>query len=632
MRLASIILFACISAFGQDLYVNFEDVAAGTPASLSVMGTISHTNGNAVTFSYVGTSTGISIENQTSFPGLLRPVTVAGVPYTNTNPTKALYVRPDVGGDGNLQKLMWTYAPSRKVSCGFSVTMTNFGSAATDYYNCGGYESGATYGVVSMVADGSVPYIQSETIAGTGAHVLIGGNGISTLTIWVTTLWDSANSKYICAFYNQTNMALMGFSTMPTTLNATVNTMGFGSTGAHTFAAGENFWLNNLILYTNGTVWPVWPGNNLQCPTNATDTAVTAAIALASAGDQVVLPATNLTWNSGVTVNKQLVIRGLGLNKTNCLLNVGNAVTAWTLSGNFITISNLYNKGTKPAVSGNYQNTGFDIVGQNNRVCYTRTDQMQIGLYDRQWGCADHNMWLDNTKFRSIWSGGTMNEATVFGTYYPQSFASTNSWHWEADQFWITPDCNTNGTGGIGYFSSQQSASWTFRHCSLVISNSSILFAPLFDMHGDDSSGGLPRPAMQCQIYDNDFYFLLYANNFAGKFADMRGTHSAIYNNRIWQISNPTFDHEIAYREERPTDFLNYLVYDSYAFNNRRGASATTAMTITDDTNITAGVDYFLTEPGLYAPDPHQLRNESVVYSPPVSIGPPRIRSIRLVQ
>jgi hypothetical protein len=620
------ILFFCLPLAAQDLYVNFEDVAAGTTDSSINMGTISKTNGSAVTFAWTGSAGKVSVENGGVNMGLLTPVTVAGIPYSNPTPTKHLLCKSD-NTVSTHQKFTFTFAASRKISAGFALTLSNY-TGLGSFYNPGGFESGGTYSVLSLIND--TPTLQAETNSNVGASVAVPNN----TAIWVTALWDSANGKTIWDFYNLTNMTLIGRSTGATANNATINTFTWGITDAHTKDAGTAYRMNNLILYTNGTQWPVWPGGNLQVPTNSTDTAVTAAIAAAATGDQVALPITNLTWNSGVDVNKQVVVRGLGETTTNTILSVGNSATAFTLSGNFITVSNLYVKGTKPASSGAYGNIGFDIVGQNNRVCYNRIEQMQIGCYDRQWGCFDANLVIDCTKFRNIWSGGTMAEATVFSTFYPLAFNSTNYWHWEDNTFWITPDCNTNGHGGIGLFSSQQSDAWVFRHNTIILSNSAILFAPLFDFHGDDVGGGLPRPGMTLQIYKNRIVYLDEANDFNGKFCDIRGTYSAIYSNQIIQIANSSFDHELAYREERPSDSPNYLVTGSYEWENYRGSSGTTPITVTDDANITAGVDYFKTamSPLLQPPYPQQLRNLSSSIGPAVPAFIGAGRGVRILQ
>lgn len=621
----SLLFLLSLRLAAQDLYVNFEGVAAGTGFTSVNMGVISKTNGNAVTFSTTGSGSSVQVvEDSTAHPGLLRPVQVAGTWYTNSAPTRALLC--DSAGGTGVRKFQWTYAASRKVSCGFSITLTNWGSAAGNFYNPGGYESGGTYGVISMV-DNPTPYFQSETIAGTGANINVGN-----FTIWITTLWDSANSKYVCAFYNQTNMVLLGYSTESITANSTVNTMGFGVTGDHSFSANRNYYLNNLILYTNGTVWPVWPGNNLQVPTNSTDTAVTAAIAAASAGDHVALPITNLSWSSGVTVNKDsLVLYGLG-GTNGTKLDVGNTATAFTLSANYCTVSNLWVKGTKPASSGNYQNTGFDIVGQSNRVCYNLISQLQIGVYSRQWGLSDNNVWIDNTKFRHIWSGGTMNETTIFSTFYPLAFDSNIYWWYEHDQFWVTSDCFTNGA--LGYFSSQQSDAWGLRHCSIIWSNSNNHFSPMFDFHGDDVGGGLPRPGMALQNYKNTITLLAYQSGQGGKWFDIRGTKSAIYSNTMVQIVNSGESHAIHYREERPSDSPNYLVNNSYVWENYRGSSGSTAADVTDDANITEGVDYFASamSPLLRTTYPHPLRNLPAEGGGDLAFtrGTPQLRGLRL--
>jgi hypothetical protein len=587
MRFLLVLLLSVVSGFAvdADLYVNFEGVSAGTAASASIMGTISKTNGNAVTFSYVGTSTGISVENDTVHPGLLAPVKVAGASYTNSSPTKALYVQPDVGGDGNLQKLLWTYAASRKVSCGFSITMTNFGSAATAFYNCGGFETGGDYGVVSMVADSTVPYIQAEDIGGTGADVLIGGNGTSHLTIWVTLLWDSANSKFIAAFYNQTNMSLMGFSTRAITLNATVNTMGWGGTAAHTYAANENYYLNNLILYTNGNVWPVWPGTTAQVPTNSSGAAITQAISLMSNGDTLFLPATNITITSGITFNKTSstmtsVLRNqYGTNKTTILAD--GVIDAFTISGDYNVVTNF-------AITGDGANdeaTGIVSSGAHNRYGWMYLSELAVGFY-----AQNNGLMHDSTILDCAISARNIFGDAYFTTYGPRlAYNSTNQMVYE--DMYVAWGAGKNATGSNPLMSSQEGQAWMFRHSTCYVNRASCDLSPAFDFHGDWDPGSNYMPGLLLQIYKIDL--LIGASGISGaKYADIRGWESDIHSNKVW---GGTYDADkgINYREEHLLDdAIPWVVTNSFnAYNFDNGGAHTMAVSITSNT-VVDGINF----------------------------------------
>lgn len=69
------LLAFCAAGSAQELFVTFEDVPAGTTDSAINMGTISKTNGSAVTFSWSGSAGRVSVENWNGSFGLLRPVT-----------------------------------------------------------------------------------------------------------------------------------------------------------------------------------------------------------------------------------------------------------------------------------------------------------------------------------------------------------------------------------------------------------------------------------------------------------------------------------------------------------------------------------------------------------------------------
>ena len=132
-----ILFFTALSSKGQDLYLNFEGIAHGTQLSTAVLGAGAKTNGNAVTFAttITGSATGVKVVDDIAHVGLIRPVTVAGISYTNKNPTKSLLCDSFTAGD--IVEFNIGFAASRKASCGFSITLTNWGSGF-NFYNCGG--------------------------------------------------------------------------------------------------------------------------------------------------------------------------------------------------------------------------------------------------------------------------------------------------------------------------------------------------------------------------------------------------------------------------------------------------------------------------------------------------------------
>lgn len=624
---AVFLIVACAARLsGQDLYVNFEDVAAGTTDSAINMGTISHTNGNAVTFAWSGSAGKVSVENGGLNMGLLSPITVGGTSYTNSAFTKHLLCKSD-NTVSSQQMFTWTLAAAtRKASFGFFITISNY-TGLGSFYTVGGLLNGTDYTVLSIV-NNSPPYFQNEgSTAPYGENINVPNNTL----IWVSGSWDSAqasaNDRSRMYLYNATNWTLIGFSIDPfVTLNRTVKDLSWGIQDAHSKDAGTVYRLGPLILFTN-QAGPVWPGGNLQIPTNSSSAGLVQAIAASSAGGTIILPATNQTWTSGVTLNKdRIVISGLagrpgsilagGTNST--VITADGAIDALTVSGSLCTISNFQMRGDLVNDEAEF----FHNTGAYNRYSRLLLREAEVGLYAEQAGLMDNCVSVDcNFMSRNIWGN------SFYDSLYPLAWDSTNYFVYEDSSFYWTSGKNT--TGSRPMMSSQQGDAWVVRRCFFELNNSSTDPAPMFDFHGD--SPGLGRPGVALQIYSN--YFSILAGSVSGqKFVDVRGTRSLIYSNRV---VGATYDsgQGIYYREEDVGSSPNYIVNNSYVWENKHGVSGTTAMPINDDANIAAGVDYFTTalSPLVEIEYPHPLRNESLPAPPPYVSPPPRIRGVRLV-
>lgn len=599
-------LFHSVTA--QDLFVTFENVAAGTTDASINMGTISKTNGNAVSFSWTGTAGKVSVENGGLNMSLLQPVTVGGNTYAGTA-TKHLLCKSDDTVSSH-QKFTWTFAASRKISVGFGIVISNY-TGLGSFYNPAGLESGGTYSVLSLIND-SPPTMQAETNSNVGARI----NVVNNTPIWVTGLWDSANNKTIWDFYNMTNMVLLGRSIGGTVANATIATLTWGITDAHSKDAGTVYRMANCILYTNGTHWPVWPGGNLHFPTNLTPTGVTAAIAASSSGDTILLPATNATWTSGVTVsgdNRRIagILSQTGQGTNTTVITADGSMTAFTLSGSFNTVSNLQIKGDGTTDEAD----GFLITGPHNRISHCYLRELNVAVYAQDFGLVDNCVINDNWKVaRVIYPSG------YYASHYPLAWNSTNQLVFE-DFIWAWTSAK-NQTGSQNLISSQMAQAFTLRHGTIILNNASTDPAPAIDFHGDDQGSGIPVPGVAMQIYKVTMD--VQAGSVSGqKFIDVRGSRSLIYSNIVTGASYDA-GQGISYREERPSDSPNYLVNNSYVWENYDGTTGTDAFPVSDDANITAGVDYFTTAltPLVQLAYPHPWRSSSQsIPTIPATIG-----------
>lgn len=576
LRLLILWTFGIAAASAQDLFVNFENIAAGTTDSSINIGSASKTNGSAVTFAYTGSAGKVSVEDWNGSFGLIRPVTVAGVSYTNSAPTKILQVKAD-NTVSTIQQFEWTFAASRKVSCGFLLVVSNF-TGLGSFYNPAGIDGGASFSYASLF-NNNPPTLQAETNSNVGASINIANN----LPIWCTGLWDSANGKTIWDYYNLTNGVFLGRSTGATANNATVNKFFWGIADAHTKDAGTVYRMNNLILYTNGTVWPVWPGSALQMPTNLTPTAVTAALAASSAGDHVVLPATNATWTSGVTVSQDSrVIRGLtGTNGT--VITADGVFTAFDVSGSFNTISNLQIRGDL----SNDEADGILVEGGFTHLSNLLLRELNVGVYFTAPGLIHHSQIEDCWRSHRVIMG-----SAFYDSFYPQAWDSTNVACMEDNVYrWTTAK---NQTGNQAFFSSQVGQAWIFRHNTITVTNASLTAAPFFDYHGDSS--GLSRPGVSAQLYANRVYVSDAASVSGNKFIDIRGSRASCYSNLVYGVTYDA-DKGVVLRKDSISGTTSWLVNNSYVFENYDGATATHAMAVTPENGLSDGVEFSTTKP-----------------------------------
>ena len=580
-----------------DLFVSFESFSSGDAINTeAAMYQMSKTNGTAVTFVMHATSAPHRIVTANS-AGLLRPVTVNGTSYTNSTVTKEWEVSADNGVNTNY--LAWQYISSRKVSMGMEITLTNWSAGIGNYYNPFGLDGGSTYSYFSIF-DNSPITAQAETNSNVGASIIIPQN----TKLWVTALFDSANSKTVYHFYNRTNMVLLGVSSGAIVANSTINQLRVGIADAHTKTTGTKYRIGNILLYTNGTVFPVWPGSSLQVATNLTREGVGAAITNSTDGDSIILPATNATWTAELTIAKNnLNIAGVspgGLGTNETVITGDNGSTLFNtlkFTGNFNTLSNLFITGD----GANDEITAIRNDGSYNRFTHLRITEVNVALYSTLPALMDNCVVMDVWRLLRAIPGNTF-----YNTYYPLAWDSTNQIAVIEDTlfFWTSAK---NQTSSQAVISSQNGQASIIRHNYFSLDNASTDPAPWIDYHGD--SPGLGRPGTSLQVYSNYVAFL--AGSVSGQRAiDVRGSRSLIYSNR-WVGATFDSDKGITYREEEPELSPNYLVNNSYVWENYHGGAGLTAMPINDDTNITAGVDYFTTAltPLLRVTYPHPLRN-----------------------
>jgi hypothetical protein len=621
MRYLLVILFCTFSAFaandGAATYINFEAFSAGDDVALnSAMGTMSKTNGGVVGFLMHATTAQHKVRAE-NHPGLIRPVQVAGTLYTNSTDTKIWEVSADDNIDTNF--LAWTFTASAKVSVGFEITLTNWTVGIGNFYNPFLLDGGANYSALSVIDNNPIT-MQAETNSNIGASV----NVLQNMTYWVTMLWDSANDQTLYHFYIRTNMILAGMSKGAVIHNSTVSAMWLGVCDAHTKTTGNKYRLGNIILYTNGSVFPVMPGTFLQVPTNMTPTGVAAALTASSAGDSIVLPGTNATWTSGITLSKNncvltsVIDTGKGTNETKIIAD--GIFDCITVSGSLCVVSNFQVTGD----GANDEATGIVNSGAYNHYQNLLLSELDFAFYAQNSGLIHDAHFLNNH-----YAGGrNIFGSSYYDTYYPQPNDTTNQMVWESNFFqW---DANKNSSADAPIMSSQEGQAFTVRHNVGRFDKNLAAIAPAVDVHGDWDPGpdAFYRPAVLVQVYKNDFTNV--ASDISGqKFVDVRGGTVLVYSNK-WTGATYDADQGIFTREEHPEDSSPYYATNCIYWENYDNGGAH-AMAISDDGNCINGRNYTNVAPAslVQLPFPHPMRVATTSPQAPPATAL-KVRNIRL--
>lgn len=567
--------------------MSFESFNSGDAInSEAAMAQMSKTNGSAVTFQMHATAAPHRIVTANA-PGLFRPITVGGVSVTNATVTREWEVSADDNVDTNY--LQWTFAASRKVSYGLELTLTNWSAGLGNFYNPCSLENGATYSVLSVIDNNPIT-MQMETNSNVGTSIAVPQN----VRLWITCLFDSANSKTLFHFYNRTNMTLIGVSSGALVANSTVKDFRVGIIDAHTKTTGTKYRLGQIILYTNGTQFPVWPGGGVQCPTNFTPTAVTAALAASASGDHIVLPATNATWTSGVSVSQDSrVIRGLG-GTNGTVITADGVFDTFAVSGSFNTLSNLQIKGDGTTDEAD----GIVVSGGFTHLSDLFLRELNVAIYWQAPGLSRRCVIGDNWRAHRVIFG-----SSFYDTYYPLALDSTNVACMEDSiYYWSSAK---NQTGAQAFLSSQVGQAFVFRHNYVSLDAAGVTAAPVFDYHGDSS--GLSRPGVIAQIYSNRV--AIGATDISGnKFVDLRGSRAMVYSNLV---TGATYDagKGVVLRKDSISGTTSWLVNNTYVWANKDGTTGTHDMAVSPENGLADGVEFFTTAPAplVQLPYPHPL-------------------------
>ena len=253
---------------------------------------------------------------------------------------------------------------------------------------------------------------------------------------------------------------------------------------------------------------------------------VYSAIASASDGDIVVVPAGSCYWSSTLTIDKGIVLRGAGAGVTNIISNIVPTNPGNTYDpGNFLIIYEVV-----PSLDKSFRLEGFtlDMNDQSSGIMLKNTDinKVVIRINDNiiknanmaggsaravmmagtVYGVIDHNDFSGNRKnLDSYGLQGNSWDNLIF------TYSSIDNIYYEDNVFSGTTLTHAGGSGGR--YAARYNTYTTF----------SSLF-PWFDAHGNQPSG--VYSIMGVEIYGNQFQ-----GDYNVRIFDHRGGKALIFNN-----------------------------------------------------------------------------------------------------
>lgn len=238
---------------------------------------------------------------------------------------------------------------------------------------------------------------------------------------------------------------------------------------------------------------------------SASESDVAAAIASASDGDTVIIPAGTATWSHTLSVKKAIELHGAGIGSTIIKDGVqkGQTMNVALVPGKVTRITGIeFQDGGRPNASGEAPIGVFRIDGSNTDGSQLRWDHCKFdnlnGFFvpDTVIGVFDHNIVMIGQK------GGTPEFMYPYGMRWNGGWYGDGSWAapagWGSSQFFFIEDntfINSNPTYQ-GYFTDG------FGGARIVVRHNTSS-GGIFSNHGTESSGRI-RSARAFEIYKNN--------------------------------------------------------------------------------------------------------------------------------
>jgi hypothetical protein len=294
---------------------------------------------------------------------------------------------------------------------------------------------------------------------------------------------------------------------------------------------------------------------------------VAAAIALASAGDSVTVPAGTSTWNNQLVITTGIILTGAGIGVTNITSNY----SYWNgnVDGNGYLI---FYYPSSPALNTPFELSGFSINAASkcngvyvyNSLATSPLTKIRIhhnnlsgsvgsamGFEGPVYGCVDNNVVTGGSALFQFFGPDT---AWANFTYTP---GTADTLYLEDNAITLTGAANSSASG----------SRWSWRHNAFTLTGNAF---PVHDMHGN--VGGRPS-GMGAEIYENTYD----CGGFYARIIDQRGAQFLVFNNTLTNSSSLS---ELQVREEYLDSLENPVTssvgqpqhaWRSYYWNNLDG-------------------------------------------------------------
>jgi hypothetical protein len=353
----------------------------------------------------------------------------------------------------------------------------------------------------------------------------------------------------------------------------------------------------------------------------ATYTAATAsradvitAMASATHGDTVNVPAGSATWTAALTVSKGISLVGAGTNSTIITANFTDSTKALIYveadasmrSADALTRISGFQLNCASMVNGVmvYNDSGTPITQvriDNNYILSAAGTSAGRSIYiiGSVYGVADHNV------LRNFVSSGVSVEGkdSLQWANLPIEIGGARNFYFEDNDIGIS-------TGSPTFFAGGHGGRYVARYNILRNGSSGSIF-PVFDMHGNQPSD--ITAMMVCEIYGND----VDLGSWGGRVFDQRGGTLLAFDNKItWGANGVDFKIREEYLDSNYPIGNAYVMHvrDSYYWGNRENNTLMTSPTVVNDEaenayDLTQNTDFWIhnasyngtTQIGVYA-------------------------------